>query len=80
MKLIFDTGLFMPLIFVELGLVLGLSWLIQKMNATVAMVLFILYAFVTGSTLSVIFLAYQIGSIVSIFGVTALIFAVMSAY
>lgn len=79
-NLIFDTGLFMPLIFVELGLVLGLSWLIQKMNATLAMILFILYAVVTGLTLSVIFLVYQLGSIVSIFGVTALIFAAMSAY
>ncbi len=80
LKFIFDTGLFTPLLFLELGLVIGLSWLIQKMNATVAMILFLLYSFVTGLTLSVIFLAYQMGSIVSIFGVSALIFGAMSFY
>jgi uncharacterized protein len=57
----------MPLIFVELGLVIGLTWLIQKMNAITAMILFIVYALATGLTLSVIFLVYQIGSIVSVF-------------
>ena len=70
----------MPLIIVELVLVIGLSWLINKMNATVAIALFMLYSFVTGLTLSVIFLVYQLDSIVSIFGVSALIFGAMSAY
>jgi FtsH-binding integral membrane protein len=79
-KLIFETGLFMPLLFLELGLVIGLSWLINKMNALTAIVLFVLYSFVTGLTLSVIFLVYQLGSITSIFGVSALIFGCMSAY
>ena len=50
------------------------------MNALTAMLLFILYAFMTGLTLSVIFLVYQLGSIVTIFGVTALIFGAMSLY
>ena len=50
------------------------------MNALTAMLLFILYAFMTGLTLSVIFLVYQLGSIVMIFGVTALIFGAMSLY
>ena len=45
-----------------------------------AITLFVLYSIVTGLTLSVIFLVYQMGSIVSIFGVTALIFAAMSIY
>ncbi len=80
LKMIFESGLFTPLLFLELGLVIGLSWLIKKMNATTAIVLFITYSFVTGLTLSVIFLVYQMSSIVSIFGVTALIFAAMSLY
>ena len=80
MLFIFEKGLFTPLLLVELGLVIGLSWLIKKMNALTAMLLFILYAFMTGLTLSVIFLVYQMGSIVSIFGVTALIFGAMSLY
>lgn len=80
LKMILDSGLFTPLLFLELGLVIGLSWLIKKMNATTAIVLFIAYSFLTGLTLSVIFLVYELGSIVSIFGVTALIFAAMSLY
>jgi FtsH-binding integral membrane protein len=70
----------MPLLLVELGLVMGLSWLIQKMNAITATIMFILYSFVTGLTLSVVFLVYELGSIVSIFGVTAAIFTTMSVY
>jgi uncharacterized protein len=65
---------------VELGLVIGLSWGIHKMNAITAIILFVLYSIITGLTLSVIFLVYQLGSIVSIFGVTAVIFAAMSLY
>ena len=70
----------MPLLLVELALVFGLSWGIKKMNAMTATIMFILYSFVTGLTLSVIFLVYQLGSIVSIFGVTAVIFTLMSVY
>lgn len=77
---IFDRGLFMPLLLAELALVFGLSWGIKKMNAMTATIMFILYSFVTGLTLSVIFLVYQLGSIVSIFGVTAVIFTAMSVY
>jgi uncharacterized protein len=50
------------------------------MNAITAMILFVVYSFLTGLTLSVIFLVYQLGSIVSIFGVTAVIFTAMSVY
>ena len=77
---IFQKGLFMPLLLVELGLVFGLSWFLRKMSALTATVMFILYSFVTGLTLSVVFLVYQLGSIVSIFGVTAVIFTIMSVY
>lgn len=78
--LIFENGLFMPLLLVELWLVIGLSWLINKMNAITAITLFVIYSIVTGLTLSVIFLVYELGSIVSIFGITSLIFAAMSIY
>lgn len=50
------------------------------MNAITAITLFVLYSIITGLTLSVIFLVYEIGSIVSIFGITSLIFAAMSIY
>jgi FtsH-binding integral membrane protein len=54
--------------------------LIKKINAITAMLLFALYSFTTGLTLSVIFLVYELGSIVSIFGISALVFAAMSIY
>lgn len=54
--------------------------MINKMNAITAMTLFVLYSVVTGLTLSVIFLVYQLGSIVSVFGIASLIFAAMSIY
>jgi uncharacterized protein len=50
------------------------------MNAITAMILFVLYSVLTGLTLSVIFLVYELGSIVSIFGIASLIFAAMSIY
>ena len=78
--MIFMNWLFLPLILVELWLVIGLSWMIKKMNAITAMILFVLYSVLTGLTLSVIFLVYELGSIVSVFGIASLIFAAMSIY
>ncbi len=77
---IFSRGLFLALIIVEFALVIALSWLINKINAFTAMLLFILYSVVTGLTLSIIFLAYQFNSIISIFTSAAMIFAAMSLY
>lgn len=79
-NLILSRGLFTTLIIVELVLVIALSWLLHRLNAFMATVFFVLYSLVTGLTLSVIFLAYQFNSIVSIFASTAMIFAAMSIY
>lgn len=79
-EMIFMNWLFLPLILVQLWLVIGLSWMINKMNAITAITLFVLYSVVTGLTLSVIFLVYELGSIVSVFGIASLIFAAMSIY
>lgn len=68
------------LLILELILVFTLSFLAKKVNSLIATLLFVLYSFVTGLTLSVIFLVYEISSIVSIFGVAALIFGAMSVY
>ena len=54
--------------------------MINKMNAITAITLFVLYSVITGLTLSVIFLVYELGSIVSVFGIASLIFAAMSIY
>ena len=68
------------LIIVELGLVLGISAGINKMSPTVANVLFFAYAAVNGLTLSVVFLAFDIGLVYRAFAVSALMFAGIAIY
>lgn len=68
------------LIVAQLGLVIYLSGWIQKMSASQATGIFMLYAGLTGLTFSFIFLAYTTSSITSAFLVTAGTFAAMSVY
>lgn len=64
----------------EIVLVLILSRFIEKMSSSVAIVCFFLYAVLNGITFSTIFLAYDLGSIASVFFITAGTFGVMCAY
>ena len=48
------------------------------MQTMTAKILFGLYSFVTGLTLSTIFIAYRMDSIVMVFGITSLMFAIMA--
>ncbi len=68
------------LIIAQVGLVVVLSAAIQRMSAAVATGLFVLYATLTGVTLSSIFLTYEIGNIANAFIVTAGTFLAMSVY
>jgi FtsH-binding integral membrane protein len=56
---------------VEIGLVLAISALINKMSPALATGLFILYAAINGITLTPIFLAYTSASIATAFFTTA---------
>jgi uncharacterized protein len=62
----------------QLGLVIGLSAGIRRFSANTAAVLFCLYSGLTGFTLSLIFLIYPIGSIVTAFVTTTALFGVMT--
>ena len=75
-----DTNsiLFYGLIFAELGLVYFLSSRIFRMSFATAGLLFAVYSIVNGVTLSLIFLIYNIGSIVSTFFITAGTFGAMA--
>src|SRR5215212_2726814 len=64
----------------ELLLVGSLVGLLNKMSATTATAIFILYSVLNGLTFSIIFLAFTAGSIASTFFITGGIFAIMSAY
>ena len=48
------------------------------MQAMTAKILFCLYSFLTGLTLSFIFVAFKMDSIVFVFGITSLVFAIMA--
>ena len=68
------------LIIAQFGAVLALSGLIQKMNAATATAIYLVYAALTGLTLSVIFLVYTASSIAQVFGLTAFSFAGLSGF
>ncbi len=72
--------IFFGLIIGELGLVFYLSARIQKMEATTATALFLLYSVLNGATLSTVFLAYTASSIASTFFVCAATFGACSVY
>jgi uncharacterized protein len=70
--------IFFVLMIAELGLVVGLSWGINRLSPGTAMLLFFLYAILNGLTLSVLFVVYTLGSVASTFLATAALFGVMS--
>ena len=59
--------LFWGLIIAEFALVWSVSARINRMSLTTATLLFVLYSVINGATLSVIFLAYTMESIASVF-------------
>lgn len=71
---------FIAIILAQLGLVMLISSRINKLSVLTATVLFILYAALTGVTLSSIFLVFTQESITSVFFITAGTFAVVSAF
>ena len=81
MRLIFGNAFgFYALCLAELALVWWLKASIEKISARAAAIAFLVYSIVNGITLSVVFLVYPIGNIVSVFFVSALMFGAMSIY
>ncbi|MDX1584344.1 MAG: Bax inhibitor-1/YccA family protein, partial [Thermoanaerobaculia bacterium] len=77
-QLVSSTWIF--LVIVELGLVLFLSFRIQKMSPAAAASSFLVYSLLNGLTLSAIFFVYSLGSIFQAFVVAGGMFAAMSIY
>lgn len=75
---IFSSGWAWLIIIIEIGIAIFLSSRIVKMKTTTARILFLLYSFITGLTLSLIFVAYKLDSIILIFGVTSILFLVFA--
>ncbi len=78
--ILYNGIIFYGLIIFELVLVLLLVWLFNRISTTLALVMFLLYSFVTGLTLSAIFLVYTLGSIGLVFFISAGMFGVISLY
>jgi FtsH-binding integral membrane protein len=72
------TGLLIGLIVLELAVVFGLVFAINRISATLAVAAFFLYSALNGVTLSIIFLAYTTGSIAGTFFICAGMFASMA--
>jgi FtsH-binding integral membrane protein len=74
-----NRPLFWGLIIAQLGAVVMLSWLINRISAFVATLIYLVYAGLTGVTMASIFLVFTGSSIAEVFGVTAFGFAGLSA-
>jgi FtsH-binding integral membrane protein len=74
------SGLFLPLFIVQIVLVVAISAGINRMSATVALGLFFVYAALMGVTLSFIFIAYELGSIVAAFVSASGMFGAAAVY
>ena len=75
-----QPALLWGLIIAQLGAVVALSWLINRISGSTATLIYFLYAGLTGLTLSSIFLVYTGSSIAEVFGVTAFGFAGLSGF
>lgn len=78
--LVHHSGVAIVLAFIQLGLVFALSALVNRLSFSTALILFTLYATLTGVTLSSLFLVFTASSIASAFFVTAGMFGVMALY
>lgn len=65
------------LLILELVVVLVFSLLFRKLSPTVVGILYFVYAMINGVTLSVIFAVFELNSIIFLFVVSALIYAVL---
>ncbi|MBK8902382.1 MAG: Bax inhibitor-1/YccA family protein [Anaerolineaceae bacterium] len=69
---------FWGLVIAELVLVVSVNRAINRLSSGVGLALFFLYSALSGVTLSVIFLAYGLGTILLAFGTTTLIFIILT--
>ena len=74
------TPMFWVLAIAELALVFSISGMVNRMSASTAIALFLLYSALNGITLSIIFLRYTGASIFSTFLICSLTFLSCSVY
>lgn len=70
----------LPIAIVEIIIAIVLAARIEKMNPMTTKILYILYTVLTGITFSTIFVYFEMGSLISVFIITAIIFALLAFY
>ncbi len=75
---VFNSPLFWILIILEFGLVIFFSARVHKMQPTTAKICFLLYSFVSGLTFSSVFIGFEISSVMYIFLISAVVFALFA--
>lgn len=70
----------LPIVIAEIVIALILGLRIQKMNPVTMRILYIVYSILTGITFSSIFVYFQMSSLISIFIMTAIVFALLAFY
>ena len=70
-------GYFNILLIIELVVVLLFSLLFRKLSATVVGILYFVYAMINGVTLATVFAVFELSSIIYLFVISAVIFAVL---
>lgn len=73
-------GYFNILLIAELVVVILFSWLFKKLPPTIVAILYFVYAMINGVSLAVIFVVFELSSIVFLFGASALLFGGMAFY
>ena len=79
-EIIFGGFLFYGLLIGTMALVWILSAAIERINSTVALLMFMLYATLNGLTLSVVMFVFEMASILYVLGLTSVLFLIMAAY
>lgn len=73
-------GYFNILLIAELVVVILFSWLFKKLPPTIVAILYFVYAMINGVSLAVIFVVFELSSIVFLFAASALLFGGMAFY
>lgn len=76
---IFASPIFWIIIILEFALVIFFSARVHKMKPITAKICFLLYSFVSGLTFSSIFIGFEVGSVMYVFLIAAVTFAIFGA-
>ncbi len=63
---------------VQIGLVIALSAMINRLSPAAAAIMFLVYAATLGFSLSLVLLVFNLGSLAAAFGTTAILFGIMT--